>query len=349
MTTVEAAEGVTRRRLDWRRLLNRHGWTIGTFVLLFLLVLYWRESTAAAWGTFDLQSLVIDSLPLAFAGMAQAVVIISGGIDLSVGSMMALVNVLSAKFMVSELAGDVGTTATPVSFERAIVVAFLLVAFAALAGALTGLIITVTRIADIIVTLAMLFVWGGVALIVLETPGGGAPQDFLQLGTGYTLTPWLPTGLVVLAVVVLCVWTPIRWSKPGLSIYAIGSSKNAAFLSGISVSKTRIGAYALGGALAGLGGLALTATSGIGDPLSGASAGYTLNSVAAVVLGGVSLLGGVGGMIGPIAAAFILTLVKTLLILKGVDQNWAQVIQGTLIVVVVMIGGLTIRQRGKRS
>ena len=69
--------------------------------------------------------------------------------------------------------------------------------------------------------------------------------------------------------------------------------------------------------------------------------------MAAVVLGGVSLLGGVGGLIGPIVAAFILTLVKTILILKGVDQNWAQVIQGTLIVIVVMIGGLAIRQKGK--
>ncbi len=94
-----------------------------------------------------------------------------------------------------------------------------------------------------------------------------------------------------------------------------------------------------------MGGLALTATSGIGDALSGQY--YTLNSVAAVVLGGVALVGGVGGLIGPIAAAFVLTLVKSIMILKGVDQNWAQVIQGTLIVLVVMIGGLALRQRGK--
>ena len=111
------------------------------------------------------------------------------------------------------------------------------------------------------------------------------------------------------------------------------------------MARTRIGAYALGGALAGCGGLALTATSGIGDPLSGQY--YTLNSVAAVVLGGVSLLGGIGGLVGPVMAAFALTLVKSILILKGVDQNWAQVIQGTLIVVVVMVGGLALRQKGK--
>ena len=271
--------------------------------------------------------------------MAQAIVIISGGIDLSVGSMMSLINVLSAKYMFDATSGQA------VSFRESILIAVLLVVAAGLGGALTGLIITVTRVADIIVTLAMLFVWGGAALAVMQIPGGGAPLEFTKLAVGYTFTPWLPTGLVLIGAVVVLAWVPIRRHKPGLSLYAIGSSRNASFLSGVSVERTRIGAYALGGALAGMGGLALTATSGIGDALSGQY--YTLNSVAAVVLGGVALVGGVGGLIGPIAAAFVLTLVKSIMILKGVDQNWAQVIQGTLIVLVVMIGGLALRQRGK--
>jgi ribose transport system permease protein len=95
-----------------------------------------------------------------------------------------------------------------------------------------------------------------------------------------------------------------------------------------------------------MGGLSLTAASGIGDPNSGQY--YTLNSVAAVVLGGVSLVGGVGGLIGPIAAAFVLTLAKTVLVLKGVDQNYAQVVQGTMIIIVVMLGGLVLRVRRRR-
>jgi ribose transport system permease protein len=309
------------------------------YVLLLGLILYWR-TIPAQWGTFDVQSLAIDALPFAFAAMAQAVVIISGGIDLSIGSMMGLVNVLAAKYMLED-----ATTLATVSFREALVLAVLLILGAALAGALTGFIIHVTKVADIIVTLAMLFVWGGAALAVMQIPGGGVPLEFSKLAVGYTFTPWLPSGLVVLGVVFLLLWVPIRRRKPGLALYAIGSSRNASFLSGISVAWTRIGAYALGGALAAMGGLALTATSGIGDALSGQY--YTLNSVAAVVLGGVALVGGVGGLIGPIAAAFVLTLVKSILILKGVDQNWAQVIQGTLIVLVVMIGGLLLRQRGK--
>ena len=106
-----------------------------------------------------MQSLAIDALPFAFVAMGQSVVIISGGIDLSVGSMMSLVNVLSAKYMLVD-----PLTAETVSFEKAILISILLVIGAALAGAMTGLIIQVTGIADIIVTLAMLFVWAGAAL-----------------------------------------------------------------------------------------------------------------------------------------------------------------------------------------
>jgi ribose transport system permease protein len=334
VTAVTADTRRARRRVDLARLARRHGWTVGVYVLLFLLVLYWRSATNVPWGPFDVQSLAIDALPLAFAAMGQAAVIISGGIDLSIGAMMSLVNVVAAKYMVH------------MSFREALLFSVLLVVGAALAGALTGLIITVTRVADIIVTLAMLFVWSGVALAILEVPGGGVPLKYQNLITLDTVgTKWLPKALPILLVAYAVLWLTIRRLRPGLALYAIGSNRNAAYLSGVNVAATRIGAYALSAAFAGLGGLALTAASGIGDPLSGNI--YTLNSVAAVVLGGVSLLGGVGGLLGPIAAAFVLTLVKSILIIKGVDQNWAQVIQGTLIVLVVMIGGLAIRQKGK--
>ena len=315
-------------------MLRRHGWTIGVYVLLLVLVLYWRSATTVPWGPFDVQSLAIDALPFAFAACAQAVVVISGGIDLSVGSMMSLVNVVSARWMVH------------MSFEEALLFSIGLLLAAALAGALTGATIVVTKVADIIVTLAMLFVWAGAALAVLTVPGGGAPLRYTSLvGVDTIFTDWFPAPFLIIIGAFAVVWLTIRRTRPGLALYAVGSNRDAAYLAGVSVPAARIGAYALGGLFAGLGGLALTAASGIGDPHSGDI--YTLNSVAAVVLGGVSLLGGVGGLIGPIAAAFILTLVKTILIIKGVDQNWAQVIQGSLIVLVVMVGGLAIRQRGK--
>ena len=333
-TTTADTTPVEGRGRDVRRLLRRHGWTAGLIVLLVALVFYWRSATTLPWGTFDVQSLAIDALPLAFAAMGQAVVIISGGIDLSIGSMMGLVNVVAAKYMVD------------MSFRQALLFSLVLIAGAALAGALTGLVIHVTRVADIIVTLAMLFVWAGVALAVLEVPGGGTPLEYTALVTLDTVgTAWLPKALIILLVAYLILWVSIRRRRPGLALYAIGSNRSAAYLSGINVPLTRIGAYAFSGACAALGGLALTAASGLGDPHSGDI--YTLNSVAAVVLGGVSLLGGVGGLLGPILAAFILTLTKTVLILRGEDANYAQVYQGVLIVLVVMIGGLALRQKGK--
>jgi ribose transport system permease protein len=332
--TDTAVPVVPRHGFDLRRIARRHGWTIGVYVLLLVLALYWRSSTALPWGPFDVQSVAIDALPLALVACGQAIVIISGGIDLSVGSMMGLVNVISARWMLH------------MSFREAILFSLALVLAAAVAGALTGLTIVVTRVADIIVTLAMLFVWAGAALAVLTIPGGGTPLHYQTLVTVDTIgTKWVPAAIAVLLGAYAVIWLTIRRTRFGLALYAVGSNRTAAYLAGMNVSAARIGAYAMSGGFAALGGLALTAASGVGDPHAGDI--YTLNSVAAVVLGGVSLLGGVGGLIGPIAAAFVLTLVKTILIIKGVDQNWAQVIQGTLIVLVMMIGGLAIRQKGK--
>jgi ribose transport system permease protein len=318
-----------RGATPWRRNLRLHGWTIAVWVVLLAMVPWWRSLSQQPF-EFDIQALAIDALPLMFAAMAQAVVVISGGIDLSIGSLMAVVNVLSAKHMFD------------MSFRQAIAFSLLILAMTALAGAFTGLVITLSRIPDIVVTLGMLFVWQGVALWIMEIPGGGAPIEFSDLAVGNLGSTWIPNAFVVVLVAFAVVWLPLRWLRPGLALFAIGSNRNAAYLSGIGVARTRVGAYMLGGLFAGLGGLALTASSGIGDPNSGTT--YTLNSVAAVVLGGVSLLGGIGGLIGPIAAALVLTMSKTILLVRGTDPNYASVYQGALIIAVVLIGGLLARK-----
>ena len=97
MSEPAVSVGANGRQLDVRRLLRRHGWTVGVYVLLFVLILYWRSSTAVPWGPFDVQSVAIDALPLAFAACGQAIAIISGGIDLSIGSLMSLVNVVARR------------------------------------------------------------------------------------------------------------------------------------------------------------------------------------------------------------------------------------------------------------
>jgi ribose transport system permease protein len=339
VTTTTAPVTVVRGRSPISRFVTRHAWTVGVYVVLLVLILYWR-TLPANFSSFEVQGLVISALPLAFAAMAQAVVVISGGIDLSIGSLMSVVNVISAKAMLEN-----AETFKTVSYREALGISVLLLLFGIAAGAFTGLLITVSKVPDIVVTLAMLFVWSGVALWILEVPGGGVPIEFNNLGIGTSGSKWIPTGLLILLGAYALIWLPLRWAKPGLALYAIGSDRTASYLAGISVARTRIFAYALGGLFTAFGGLALTATTTIGSPLAGNE--FTLNSVAAIVLGGVSLIGGIGGLIGPIAAAFILTLTKTILVLRGVDQNWAQVIQGSLIIGVVMVGGLAIRRRGE--
>jgi ribose transport system permease protein len=283
---------------------------------------------------FDLQSLAMGALPLAFAAAAQTVVVISGGIDLSIGSAMAVANVLAASAM------------EKASFAESLLLAVVVLIAGAAIGALNGLIVIVSRIPDVVATLTTGFIWGGVALVIMEKPGGGAPQEFLNLGTGTLFTTWLPNALVLLVVAVCAIWIPLRRSKLGLQLYAVGSDRTAAFRSGVNIDRTRFAAYLFSGLFSAVGGLGLTMTTGIGAPLAGVY--YTLSGLAAVVVGGVSLAGGRGGMLGPMMAAFVLTLIPTDLIFLNIDPNFGQVIQGTLIVVIVMIGGFVEMERHRK-
>ena len=305
-------------------MIRRNGWTV-SLVGLLIVFLAITKILQPNYGPPAIQGLAIQILPIAFAAVAQAIVVISGGIDLSVGSMMALASVTSAVLMKDN--GDV--------VGVGVVVGVLLLGL--VVGAINGALVVVTRVPDIVVTLAMSFVWAGTALLILNTPGGGAAPWVMSIITGPLGSPWLPKALVVLTVLVAVVWLPLRRSARGLNLYAIGSSPLAAFRSGVAIAPTKILAYALTGFFSALGGLALTATGGVGAPVPGS---YTLQSVAAIVLGGVSLAGGKGGVLGPIIAVIILALVRTDLFFGGVDPNWSTAIQGAILIGVVMFGSL---------
>jgi ribose transport system permease protein len=206
-----------------------------------------------------------------------------------------------------------------------------------LLGAVNGAVVVITRVPDIIVTLAMSFVWAGSALLVLRTPGGGSAKWLRDLVLGSVGSEWIPKAAVVLFVIVAVIWLPIRRTRLGLSLYAIGSNQLAAFRSGVSVGRTKIVAYMLGGLFAALAGLSLTASTGIGTPVPGP---YTLLSVAAVVLGGVSLAGGRGGLLGPIVAVMVLSLIRTDMTFLKLNTNLATVAQGVILIAVVMFGTL---------
>ena len=213
-------------------------------------------------------------------------------------------------------------------------------------GAITGLIISRSKIADIIVTLATSFILIGFAMYIQPSPGGGMNLSLAHLVSGKG-TAFLPP-LITLILPLLIIWIPLYRSRAGIAMYAIGSNKDSAFLSGVNVDLTRIKLYAVGGLFAGLSGIVLTAITLSGSPFASISNTATLNSVAGAVLGGVALSGGVGGLTGPALAALILYFIPTILLNYGIDPAYSQIITGALTIIVVLIGGL-IRNRGKKK
>ncbi len=310
---------------------RRNAWTIGLLVFLALLLAF-TKFIQPRYGVAGVQGLAISVLPLALAAVAQAIVVLAGGIDLSIGSMMALVNVVSAVLMQGR------------SPEFAVVVVLGSLVLGLVLGAVNGGLVVITRVPDIVVTLAMLYVWAGFALLVLPVPGGQSAQWLMDLVLGSLGNEWVPKAAVALLVIVAIVWIPVRRSRLGLSLYAIGSDQLAAFRSGVSVARTKVLAYMLMGLFAALGGLSLSASTGVGTPVPGP---YTLMSVAAIVLGGVSLAGGRGGVFGPIVAVIVLQVIRTDMTLLDVDTNAATVVQGLILIGVVMIGTLVQFRRAR--
>lgn len=322
--TVTSSKTTTGTRRSVGTVLRRNGWTLGLLGILALLLVI-TKIIQPSYGPGGVQGLAISVLPLALAAVAQTCAVLARGIDLSIGSMMALTSVVSASLMEGRSEG----------FAVLVVVGVLLLGL--VIGAVNGALVAFTRVPDIVVTLAMLFVWAGCALLVLSTPGGGSAAWLGSLSRGPFLTQWIPRAAVVLVVVIAVIWIPLRRSRLGLSLYAVGSDPLAAFRSGISVTRTKIFSYMLAGLFSAIAGLSLTATTGIGTPVPGP---YTLLSVAAVVLGGVSLAGGRGGVFGPVIAVVILSLLRTDMTFLNVDTNLATVAQGLILVGVVMVGSL---------
>ncbi len=326
-------EGAGSRQADaiaaWAR---RNAWMLSLLALLVGLLVF-TKLIQPSYGPIPVQGLGTSVLPLALAAVAQAVIVISGGIDLSIGSMMALTSVVAASLMENQ------------SDATGIVVVVGVLGFGLVLGGINGAVVVGTRVPDIVVTLAMSFVWAGFALLVRSSPGGGAASWLTGLAVGPLGNEWIPRAAVVLLVVVSVIWFPLVRSRLGLSMYAIGSNRLAAFRSGVPVGRTKLLAYAITGLFAALGGLSLTASTGIGTPVPGP---YTLLSVAAVVLGGVSLAGGRGGVFGPIVGVVVLQLIQTDMSFLSLDSNLAIVAQGVILIGVVMVGSVIELRQSRR-
>ncbi len=334
--TVQGSSSST----NLRRFLKRNAWVLALWALLAAMFVF-TKIVQPDYGARALTILVVAALPYAFATAGQTMAIIAGGIDLSIAAMMAFISVTAASLMQGQ------------SAEFGIVAVGLILLMGLGVGAVNGLAVILTRVPDIVVTLSFFFIWEGAALMVLDSPGGATTQWLRDLLTGTMgasflpadITAWLPKALILLVVGLGAVWIPLKRSRLGLGLYAIGSDKQAAFRSGVPVDRTKVASYALAGLFAAMGALILTMNTGNATPIQGP---YLMASVAAVVLGGVSLAGGKGGFVGPIVAVFILRLARQDLTFMQVDPNISQVVEGLIMVSVVLVGAV-VALRSKRS
>ena len=311
-----APRSARRRGGDWLLVLRQNGSLLFAIALFALLYLGYHLAHPRGFTTQVLVQNANEAFTLAMVAMAQTIPVLLGGLDLSVGAVMTMVNCIASHLVI----GSPGQIALGI---------LACLASGALAGFVNGCVVVYGRIPPIIATLATAAIAIGVALLLRPTPGGKLDEDlnwamtnsvadFAETfgladgGKAPWLAPvaWLPVPVVLLVLVVVLVWLPFRRTVTGRTIYAIGSSESAAYMSGLPLNRAKIAAFTLAGFFAGVGGLflAIQTSSGNADlPQAGA---YTLNSIASVVIGGTSLVGGSGGPVGSIFGTLVLRVIS---------------------------------------
>jgi len=271
---------------------------------------------------------------LAIVAMAQTLVVLTSGIDLSVGMVMVLANCLASGIVVG----------TPAMTALGVVG---VLAVGALCGAINGLVVIYGRLQPIVTTIATSAIYYGAALALRPVPGGDVNTGLADALTGQ-LPGGVPASLALLLGLVVIVWLPFRRSVIGRAAYAVGSSEPAAYMSGVPIRRAKLVAYTLSGLLASVAGLFLTFVTYTGEASAANGGTYTLYSIAAVVLGGVSLFGGSGSVIGAIFGALMFRTIGDLLFVFNVEPLWQPLFQGIVLAAAVCLGAarlLRIRNR----
>jgi len=293
------------------------------FVAMFAL---YTSNHPAGLNANGAQTAANKGVILAIVAMAQTLVVLTSGIDLSVGMVMVLANCLASHIVVGEtgvaLLGVLGVLAV-----------------GALCGAVNGLIVIFGRLQPIVTTIATGAIYYGAALALRPVPGGDVNSTLADAATG-RIAGIVPSSLALLALLVVVVWWPFRRSVIGRAVYAVGSSEMAAYMSGVPIRRAKLAAYTLSGLLASVAGLFVTFVTYSGEASAAGGGTYTLYSIAAVVLGGVSLFGGSGSAIGAIFGALMFRTIGDLLFVFNVEPLWQPLFQGLVLTAAVCLGSL---------
>ena len=309
---------------DWRYRLREHKGTLLAFAAFVVMFTIYATNHPAGLNANVATTAANKGVLLAIVAIAQTLVVLTAGIDLSVGMVMVLANCLASTIV------DGSPLMTALG-----VVGVLFVG--GLCGAINGLIVIYGRLQPIVTTIATGAVYYGVALALRRVPGGDVNSSLADALTGQ-LPGGIPASLALLLGLVLVVWLPFRRSAVGRAAYAVGSSEIAAYMSGVPVQRAKFVAYTLSGFLAAAAGLFLTFITYSGEASAANGSTYTLYSIAAVVLGGVSLFGGSGSAVGAIFGALMFRTIGDLLFVFNVEPLWQPLFQGFVLFAAVCLG-----------
>lgn len=308
-----------RMRDQSMRIVGAREFSLAAVVILLVIALSFASPYFFTPGNLTVVGRQIGLGLIISVGMTFVILI--GGIDLSVGSVVALVSVLTGQFMVT-----IGLNPT---------VSVLLALLAGVAvGYVNGIINAFGGLPSFVVTLGMLAVARGLALgITGGSTISGFPETFLFLGQGQFLG--IPIPIYVAAVVAITAHIVLSRTTFGRHVYFVGSNEEAAKLSGIRVRRIKVAVFVIASTLAAVSGILETARLSVGQPAAGS--GYELVAIGAAVIGGASLFGGVGGILGTALGTTLLLLIQNALILLGISPYWQQVFSGVIIVAAVAL------------
>jgi ribose transport system permease protein len=315
---------------DWRYRLGEHRGTLLALVFFLLMFAIYVGNHPAGFTANVVQTAANKGVLLALVAMSQTFVVLTAGIDLSVGMVLVLTNCLASWIVLG----------SPLMVALGVIGVLLT---GAACGAINGVIVIYGRLQPIVTTIATGAIYFGVALALRPVPGGDVDSDLADLFTGRMLDV-IPVSLVALLVVVLVVWLPFRRSELGRAAYAVGSSQAAAYMSGVPIRAASFLVYVLSGLISAAGGLFLTFITASGEASAANGGSYTLFSIAAVVLGGVSLFGGSGSAIGAIFGALMFRTIGDLLFVFDLEPLWQPLFQGVVLLAAVCLGSVRLLQ-----
>lgn len=313
---------------DWRYYFSHNLGTLTAVALFVLMFSIYIGNHEVGLTPAVAMTAANKAVLLALVAMAQTLPVLTRGLDLSVGQMFVMANCLASTIVV----GTVG---------EGILGCIGVLVMGLAAGFANGAIVVWGRLQPIITTLATGAIYYGIALWIRPSPGGDVQTDIADFVTGQ-LFDTIPMALVVLFLVVLLIWIPFRSSVLGRAAYAVGSNEQAAYMSGVPVQRAKLLAYTLSGFLASLGGLILTFNTYSGEASAAIGGTYTLNSIAAVVIGGTSLFGGWGSAIGSVFGAFVLRTIEDLLFVFDLPPLWQPLFQGVVLLLAVSLGAIRV-------